>query len=54
MPQNLIGYNKNYFTDIKINNEILFDDYEITQDSSGNLDINNNGVNLIEINSNYK
>ena len=47
MPGKLIGYNDNTFGDIRINSEILFDSWEITEDSSINLLINNNGTNIM-------
>ena len=39
----------NTFEDIIINDQILFDDYEIEQSlSTGNLEINSNGTNIVE------
>jgi len=49
MPGRLIGRGDTEFADIRIFSEILFDDWEITQDTSGNLDFNNNGTTKLQL-----
>jgi len=49
MPGKLIGRGDNEFGDIRIFSEILFDNWEITEDSSGNLDFNNNATTKLQL-----
>lgn len=56
MSQTVIGRGANTFADIIINSEVLFDDFEITQNTQGTpsslddtFEINTNGVNLFSL-----
>jgi hypothetical protein len=56
MPQSVLGRGANYFSDIIIQSEVLFDDFEITQNEQGTGDrtddtfeINTNGTNIFSL-----